>query len=70
MRRRHWTLLLVAGVALIAYAAVSMPEDDSCRQSCRAEHAHCVSECGDHSDPIECEAACRRAAEECERSCP
>jgi hypothetical protein len=70
MRLRHGTLLLVAGIALIAYAAVSMPDDDACRKSCRAEHARCVSECSGHSDPIECEAVCRDALEDCESSCP
>jgi hypothetical protein len=71
MRLAGWTpILLLAGVVAMGYAASSSPDGDACRQSCRAEHARCVDACSDEPEPMECEAACREAAEDCERSCP
>ena len=45
------------------------PGADVCERVCSEREASCITACGEHDDPIECEAACRDAAAACEREC-
>ena len=50
-------------------APFSRGQEDVCRDACVDEHRMCVTECGEHSNPIECDHRCRRAMSACERRC-
>jgi hypothetical protein len=65
-------LLLLAGALVLAFfsAHAQIDEQDSCRISCRAALSECLTRCGSHSDPIECEDGCQSGAQECESACP
>lgn len=65
-------LLISAGIAgaLASLEAQSQAIDASaCEQACSEEHASCVSACGDHEDPVECEEQCRDRLEDCRMQC-
>jgi len=54
---------------MVAFAALALEGDDACRQVCQDEHSRCVTVCGDHPNPVECEADCREASDDCEDRC-
>jgi len=58
-------------LALTAWAQVwaQAIDADPCQQTCYERHDSCVSLCGDGGDPIECEATCSDALEDCLREC-
>jgi hypothetical protein len=62
-------LLAVAFVAL--WFTVSNAEDptDSCKAECARREALCIEACGQESNPMECESACRDEAWDCRSSC-
>ena len=49
--RTWWILALVWSVTVGAQAIESTP----CRDACFEQKAGCISRCGEHIDPIECE---------------
>jgi len=59
------TLWLLSGLATTAQSEA----DDACRQSCEDQSSECVSACGQHSNPVECEARCHDGRFECIQSC-
>lgn len=64
------TLAVMLGlVAMAGWAARAVDDENSCIQACKVEHARCISACGEHSNPVECEATCRETFEDCERRC-
>lgn len=72
MRSRGWKiLLLLSGLLGLAFfsATAQVGDEDPCRSACRDAHSQCVTSCGAHSNPIECEAQCREQAQDCEERC-
>ena len=59
--------LVAATAALTAWAQVI--DSTPCERSCYEKKAACVSACGEHPDPIECEGGCEDALEDCVRQC-
>jgi len=59
------------GAAVLGSLVVSaeVGEADACRSACQEQKARCVTECGAHPDPVECEADCRDALYDCQREC-
>lgn len=69
-RRIAVTVLAAAGLALWSLTTgAQVIEGDGCRQACFAQKSECVSACGTHSNPIECEADCRDALNDCLDRC-
>jgi len=40
-----------------------------CEEVCEAAHQQCIEECGNHSNPVECAAPCRRTLQDCTHQC-
>ena len=74
-RRAQITLLaaasLVATVLAIGSLATRAQVIDStpCQRSCYEQKAGCVSACGTHSNPIECEEGCHDQLQDCLKEC-
>jgi hypothetical protein len=71
-RARSWKVLVLlsALVALAVFAAsAQIGDEDACRTECRDEHSRCVTLCGEHSNPIECENSCQGQLEDCDARC-
>jgi hypothetical protein len=64
-------LLLLSGLLGLAFysATAQIGDEDPCRSACRKAHSRCVEVCGEHSNPMECDARCDKQAQECERNC-
>ena len=58
---------LVAGVTFVASAQID--DEDSCREACREAKDLCVTQCSEHSDPVDCAESCQNEREDCESSC-
>jgi hypothetical protein len=57
------------GIA-IGFAAWAQPDDrDICVDACQQAKAQCVSVCGTHENPMECEEGCHEAQQECVDHC-
>jgi len=41
----------------------------TCRNACHEELRVCIESCGEHRNPIECEADCRKVDYECNHHC-
>jgi hypothetical protein len=67
--RNFWLVLsfLIACSALVASAQIG--DEDQCREACRVAKDRCVDQCGEHSNPMECESNCQEARDDCERGC-
>lgn len=67
---RAGLLVLTCGVALWSVVtAAQVIHTDSCRQACQERKSVCVSACGRHENPMECEEECHDALEDCLRDC-
>ncbi len=70
---RKIMLVVLAAVGLLAAwsfaPAAQVIDGNACVQACFEQHAACVSACGTHGNPIECEAECREQLDDCRRSC-
>ena len=74
MRRSHLlgtlaaTCLLAVGMSV--FTAWALDEDEgSCAAACREAKERCVTSCGTHSNPIECDDRCEEEAEDCVERC-
>ena len=56
------------GFAVFA-ASAQIGEGDSCLDACAEAHGVCVDQCSQHNNPMECEAQCDDALEDCRHSC-
>lgn len=71
----RWTLgALVIALATTAWLSTTQAwngddEGDRCRSECQAQHEICIDSCGEHSDPVDCDSACREASEDCQDRC-
>jgi len=43
--------------------------ETTCEAACEADHEQCVDRCSTHSNPVECDAACRETEQICTREC-
>ncbi|MGH0038281.1 MAG: hypothetical protein ACQGVK_24885 [Myxococcota bacterium] len=57
------------GMSSLVGGAETPLVDDACEQSCRVQESECISACGRHEDPVECEGECRDALQDCLRGC-
>ena len=64
----HHSLTGLLGLTLLS-ATAQIGDQDPCRNACHEAHARCVGNCGEHSNPMECDARCDEAMQECESSC-
>ena len=64
-------LVVAAALPVLGWASSSPQSQDEqvCQDACQAELRQCVEACGRHSNPIECEADCRRDADDCQGDC-
>jgi hypothetical protein len=66
------SLLSIACLALALPAGVPYAQtmgESECREACAEQRRTCVERCAEHPDPIDCEARCDDAAEDCAASC-
>jgi hypothetical protein len=68
--------LLIALLAVVGSLAVwsfttsaQVIDGTACEQSCAEQKTDCITECGEHDNPVECEAGCDEALDECQRDC-
>lgn len=61
-------LIVVGGAALFGESSKAQDEE-SCKMDCAAQHKQCVEVCGEHSNPIQCEADCRDDEYACHQDC-
>jgi hypothetical protein len=62
----------LAAVFALAWASVTPandPERFACERTCKEQEDDCLSYCGQHSNPVECQAECREVAQECAEDC-
>jgi hypothetical protein len=72
MRRSVLVALLAAAclVAIWGFASWAQVIDSTpCEASCYEQKSVCVSACGTHVNPVECEARCDDALDECLEQC-
>jgi hypothetical protein len=64
-------LIAIAGMLAIWSFTTSAQVIDAtpCEQSCHEQKTYCITECGEHDNPVECEAGCDEAVEECLQDC-
>ncbi len=69
--RRTWWPLVVALVAMTAWSIARARDDEEeiCVDQCKAQHDQCVDYCGEHRNPIECDADCREEFQDCVHEC-
>ena len=54
-------VVLLAATCLVAMSFITSAQvidSTPCEQSCYEQKSACVSECGTHTNPVECEAQC------------
>jgi hypothetical protein len=57
-------------VAIWSFATWAQVIDSTpCQKSCYDQKSLCVSECGTHNNPVECEARCDDQLADCLREC-
>jgi hypothetical protein len=68
--RSSSVLMMACLFALAGYPASAQDEGhDSCAAACGDAREQCVTSCGEHDDPMECEADCEDQAEDCTERC-
>ena len=69
--RIYILMALTVGLAIAAWSSAQSQaiDEDPCRDACYEAHRQCIEYCGDHSNPIECDADCRDTQEDCLRQC-
>ncbi len=60
--------LLAVGMAVFTAWALD-EEEGSCAAACREAKERCLTSCGAHSNPIECDDRCEEEAEDCVEQC-
>ena len=60
--------LLAVGMAVFTAWALD-EEEGSCAATCREAKERCLTSCGTHSNPIECDDRCEEEAEDCVEQC-
>ncbi len=60
-------LAFLGGWAPISTAQII--DSDACERACYAQEAACTDACGTHTNPVECDEACRDELEDCRREC-
>ncbi len=69
-RSKQISAIAASCLMVLGFAASAQDEGrDACVEACREQNADCVSACGAHGDPIECEERCDDAVEDCIRNC-
>jgi hypothetical protein len=63
------TLTMACLLALAGDTALAQEGADSCTAACRVAKERCVTACGEHDNPIECEARCTDQAQDCVEQC-
>jgi hypothetical protein len=73
MRGPILVLVLVAGAALAASVSSTTLAQDvdggECQQVCYEQQQVCVTACGEHGNPVECEAQCNDDLSACLEEC-
>ena len=72
MRRsvRFALLSAVCVVMIWAFATWAQVIDSTpCEKSCYEQKSECVTACGEHTDPIECEGQCEDHLQDCLEQC-
>ncbi len=67
--RRILGMLLIV-IALTAWWSTTYADgEDDCKSACEMQRKQCVEACGEHPNPVECDADCRDDLEDCDRHC-
>jgi hypothetical protein len=72
MRRAILVALLAAAVVLAMWSFAGwaqLIDSTPCQKSCYEQKSMCVSACGTHANPVECEAQCDDQLDECLQQC-
>jgi len=68
--RRILGVLLIV-IALTAWWSPTYADDeDDCKSACEMQRKQCVEACGEHPNPVECDADCRDDFLDRNRHCP
>ena len=64
-------LLVVVGLVVIGGIATwaQVIDGSPCEHACYEQKSLCISECGEHPNPVECEAVCHDALPDCLKEC-
>lgn len=71
-------LACLAGAALIAFVVLGVwapasraqiIDSNDCERACYERQSACARVCGEHTNPVECDATCRDEREDCIREC-
>ena len=64
-------LIAIAGMLAIWSLTTSAQVIDAtpCQTSCQEQKTYCITECGQHDNPVECEAECHDALATCLQDC-
>ena len=63
------TLVLALAMTTWLSTVYGQQEDEACRTACQTQHDLCIEACGEHPDPVECDADCRDQMEDCNIEC-
>jgi hypothetical protein len=70
---RFKAMVTIAALCVMAAAGTVVwaqdADRDSCVDACQQAKARCVTTCGTHDNPMECEEDCQVTAEACTRQC-
>ncbi len=63
----------ILGAGLLAFWSVHASsqaiDTNACERACYEDQTACIEDCGDHSNPVECEAECHDELRDCLREC-
>ena len=63
-------VLIVVGTTFAWSLALADADDEAaCKDQCQAQHEQCIEYCGDHPDPVECDADCTDERRDCVNDC-
>lgn len=70
---RNPVLALLAAAVLVAswsfVTRAQVVDSTPCEKSCYEQESVCVSACGEHDDPVECEGQCEDQLDDCLEQC-
>jgi hypothetical protein len=72
MRGSTGALLLGAACLIALWGVISSAQvidSNACQRACYEQKGRCVTACGMHDDPVECDADCHDQLTDCVREC-
>jgi hypothetical protein len=61
--------LLIAIAMTLGWSSTHTRDGEACRSACEEVASQCITACGEHENPVECESDCRDDEEDCMARC-